>query len=237
MKLHRDLGVTQKTAWFMLHRIRKAWASERHKMYEGPVEVDENYIGGLGKNKHGSKKLRAGHGSVGKAIVTGAKDQSTNQVSAGVVQGTDKPTLQGFVAEHVEPDATVLTDEHSDCTSMPFDHHVVKHCIGEYVKEMAYVNGIESFWATLKRAHKINPEHLQRYVAQFTGKHNMRDNDTIDQMGGVAAKLFGKRLMYRTLDVQDVDCRIDRLFQTESVWPIQIVARCLDRREALGIVE
>ena len=204
MKLHRDLGVTQKTAWFMLHRIREAWASECHEKYKGLVEVDEAYIGGLEKNKHVSKKLKAGRGSVGKAIVIGAKDQSTNQVSAEVVQGTNKQTLQCFVVGHVEPGATVFTDEHSGYTGMPFDHHAVKHSTGEYVKQMPHVNGIESFWATLKRAHKgvyhkISPEHLQRYVAQFAGKHNMRDNNTIDQMSGVAAKLVGKRLMYRDL--------------------------------------
>ena len=108
MKLHRDLKVTQKTAWFMLHRLREAWGESGLEQFIGPVEVDETYIGGKEANKHASKKLHAGRGTVGKVAVAGAKDRKTNQVSAAVVKGTDKATLQGFVVDRTDASATGL---------------------------------------------------------------------------------------------------------------------------------
>ena len=204
MKLHRDIKVTQKTAWFMLHRIREAYHKKSHGNMSGPVEVDETYFGGREGNKHANKKQRLGRGGVGKAIVAGAKDRATGKVSAKVIEEADALTLQGFVADHVAPDATVYSDEAAAYKGMPFKHESVRHSTGEYVKEMAHTNGIESFWATLKRAHKgvyhkISPKHLNRYVRQFAGKHNFRDADTINQMGGIVAGMVGKRLTYRNL--------------------------------------
>ena len=204
MKLHRDLKVTQKTAWFMLHRIRETWGQEHEGLFAGPVEVDETYMGGKEANKHSKKKLRAGRGGVGKSVIVGAKDRATNEVRAEVVENTDAKTLQGFVADHAAPGATVYTDEAAAYKGMPFKHESVRHSTGEYVKEMAHTNGMESFWATLKRAHKgvyhkISPKHLDRYVQQFAGKHNAREADTIRQMRDVVAGMVGKRLMYRDL--------------------------------------
>ena len=204
MKLHRDIKVTQRTAWFMLHRIREAFAKEGEALFAGPVEVDETYFGGKERNKHGKKKQRLGRGGVGKAVIAGAKDRATNRVSAKVVGATDARTLQRFVADHAAPSATVYTDEHSAYKGMPFKHEAVRHSAGEYVRLMAHVNGIESFWATLKRAHKgvyhkISEKHLQRYVDQFAGKHNAREFGTIRQMQDVVAGMVGKRLMYRNL--------------------------------------
>ena len=102
MKLHRDIGVSQATTWFMLQRVREAFGTERPYSFNGPIEIDEAYFGGLEKNKHASKKANLGRGPVGKPAVVGMKDRETNSVKARVVSGTDKPTLQGFVREHAD---------------------------------------------------------------------------------------------------------------------------------------
>ena len=183
MKLSRDIGVSQPTAWFMLHRIREAWAGGNGDGdYSGPVEVDESYFGGRRRNMSNRKRKAlesAGRGPVGKTAVVGVKDRATKQVAAKVVRSTDKETLQGFVKDHATPEATVYTDDAPAYDSLPFNHATVKHSVAEYVNGMVHTNGIESFWSMLKRAHKgtfhkISPKHLDRYVQEFAGKHNIR---------------------------------------------------------------
>ena len=203
MKLHRDIGVTQKTAWFMLQRIRKAWESDDGP-FAGPIEVDETYMGGKERNKHKGKKLKAGRGTVGKTAVVGAKDRKTNKIKATVVKATDTKTLQGFVIATAIAGATVFTDDAAAYKGMPFDHTSVRHSVGEYVNGKAHTNGIESFWSMLKRAHKgtyhkMSAKHLQRYVDEFSGRHGVREKDTITQMQDVVAGMVGKRLGYREL--------------------------------------
>jgi len=206
MKLHRDLDITQKSAWFLAHRLRRALDRDG-EMFSGPVEVDETYIGGKRKNMSNARRKAladTGRGAVGKVAVVGIKDRETKHVRAEVVETTDKDTLQGFVIEHTEPGATVYTDEARAYEGLPFKHESVKHSVSEYVRGMAHTNGAESFWSMLKRArmgtfHKMSPKHLHRYVDEFEGRQNVRESDTIDQLDAMVQGMEGKRLTYRAL--------------------------------------
>lgn len=204
MKLHRDLDVTYKTAWHLSHRMRKAFEADAPE-FAGPAEVDEAFFGGKEGNKHASKKTHPGGGTAGKVAVVGIKDRETGQVHAEVTPSTDKMALQGFVHKHTAPGATVYTDEAQAYKGLPgVKHEAVKHSVGEYVNGQATTNGIESFWALMKRGyygtyHHWSTKHMERYIDEFEGRFNARSLDTIDQMRLIAMSMNGKRLKYNDL--------------------------------------
>ena len=212
LKLHREIGVSQPAAWYMLQRIRKAFddSDDDNGPFGGPVEVDETYRGGQRQNmSNAERKARAdtGRGTVGKTAVVGMKDRETNPIRAQIVTATDQATRQGFVENHARTGATVYTDAAAAYQGLParcHRHARVPHSAREYVRDRAHTNGMESFRSLLKRGyigvcHKMSPKHLGRYVAEFRGRHHLRRSDTLRRMARVVEGMTGKRLRYHTL--------------------------------------
>ena len=204
-RLAEALGITPKTAWHLLHRIRESWEDNR-ELLAGPVKADEAYIGGLERFKHADKRLRQGGAGGGKTIVAGVRNQATGEVRAKVVPAASRAVLQPFVSHHVEPGARLYTDEPSAYEGAPFEHFSCNHGKGgeDVSKDGATTNGVESLWPLLKRGykgiyHKMSPQNLHRYLREFSGRLNHNDLPVLERMAVVAAGLDGKRLTYRTL--------------------------------------
>ena len=196
MKLHRDLGITQKSAWHLAHRIRETWG-RNHARFEGPVEADETFVGGRRRWGDGSKPMRP------KTVVAGVKDRATQTIMAKVVPDTKARTLTPFVLEQIEPGAKVYTDESMSYARIP-NREAVVHTVAEFVNGQAHTNGLESFWSLLKRGyhgtfHHVSPKHLDRYVKEFAGRYNQRDLDTVQQMALMARGIVRRRLPYDEL--------------------------------------
>jgi transposase-like protein len=210
-ELGRAIDVTQKTAWFMLHRIRKAMEAESFDKFDGPAEADTTYVGGAAANMHKDRKdkIIKGRGAVGKTAVHGVlqrgEGDDPSQVRACVISREDGETLIGEIRRRVEPGSEVFTDEARAYQALGSDyvHAVIDHSRA-YVEGNVHTNGMENFWALLKRSLggtyvAVAPFHLTRYVAEQVFRFNSRKGSDGDRFKAVLAQVFGRRLTWRVL--------------------------------------
>ena len=207
MKLHRDLGISQKSAWYLAHRIREMWRRDETKdeVFVGPIEGDETFIGGKVKSMSASRRKQfKGRGPfANKAAVAGIKDRHTNQVRVRVVGTVTGEALREFVERYRNERTRLFTDEAAAYDDLK-RHDAVKHSAKEYVRGQIHTNGIESFWSMLKRGyvgtyHRMSFEHLFRYTTEFEARHNCRDLDTEHQLALMVMGAEGRLLPYAEL--------------------------------------
>lgn len=205
-ELGRSLGVTQKSAWFMLHRIRLAMQAESFDKIDGIAEVDETFIGGKARNMHKTERARkiTGTGGKDKAIVVGALERG-GKVRATVVADRTAQTLEGYVRESVAEGATVYTDSLNSYSGLgrDFEHATVDHAVA-YVDGQVHSNGIENFWSLLKRGlHgtyvSVEPFHLFRYLDERVFTFNMRDMTDLGRFSYTLGSVANRRLTYTEL--------------------------------------
>ena len=209
VQLAADLGITQKSAWHVGHRIREALADGSLPGFEGPVECDETFIGGRAKNMHASVRARRihGRGAVDKTPVVGVKDRPSGKVSARPTADTTSATLTAIVTDTTQPGSTVFTDGdrgYDALKEMGYLHAKVAHSVGEYVRGPVSTNGIENFWSGLKRTyigtyHYWSDDHLGRYVDEHAFRYNRRSCHVTERMADAAAAMNGRRLPWREL--------------------------------------
>ena len=207
MQLAKEIGITQKSAWFVLQRLREACGGKGGKL-SGIIEVDETYIGGKEGNKHESKKQNAGRGTAGKKAVMGLRQRGGKTI-AMPIDGTDRETLINAIYENVQIGSTVMTDEavaYKKLGGVFFKHESVNHLAGEYARGPVSTNGIESVWALLKRGiygtwHQISIKHLNRYVDEVAFRLNAGnvERHTLDRLDSFITSVDGKRLTYARL--------------------------------------
>jgi transposase-like protein len=181
LQLHRDLGVTQKTAWFMMHRIREIMKAKNSSMISGQVQADETFVGGKNKNRHSDKKVKESQGRSTKDKTPVFGLLSDGKVSLAVVVDTKAKTLKPIIKNLVEKGAILVTDEWGGYAGLKNDyqHEVIKHNEGLYTKNGFHTNSIEGFWSLFKRGifgiyHYASPKHLHRYCNEFSYRYNSR---------------------------------------------------------------
>ena len=203
-EIHRALGITQKSAWFVLHRIRLAMQTGTFAKLSGEVEVDETYIGGKARNMHPGKRKAKGRGTVGKAVVMGLLERH-GEVRTEVVPDIVRGTLHEKVKSHIEGGSTIYTDELASYNGLEAEYaHLVINHAEAYVKGNVHTNGMENFWSLLKRGIKgtyvsVEPFHLFRYLDEEAFRFNTRRDNDAGRFLRVAASVAGKRLEYRNL--------------------------------------
>ena len=211
----RAIGVTQKSAWHMLHRIRLAMKTKSFKKFSGEVECDESFIGGKARNMHASKRARriTGTGGKDKTAVLGFLERGGN-VQAKVIDGRGKQVLQPEVKKAVLAGSTLYTDALKSYRGLDAEyvHHVIDHAVS-YVEGRVHTNGIENFWSLLKRTLSgtyisVEPFHLSRYLDEQAFRFNNRkDMDDGDRFNVVAGQVTGKRLTYKELTGKNEEVR------------------------------
>ena len=214
IQLGKFIDVTQKTAWFMLQRIRYVYENDSFELLDGEVEMDEAYIGGSDKYKHHNKKLKTltGKGAQGfgsknsKAPVVGMVERGGN-LRAIATKDTGSKTLMTLARTHIDINATIYTDEHMPYRTLPklgFKHESVNHGVKEFVNGMASTNTAESFWSHLKRGingiyHHVSPKHLQLYCDEYSYRWNTRTMTDGERFEDWFSHVNGRRLTYNTL--------------------------------------